>query len=178
MSWTAPTDFTTVCRRAGGRRRYNAQRAAARQQRLAEVSRLLHVLGLPGRGRGAWIAGILGVSRATICRDLAEIDRQSGEPQQDPYMAALRARMFRALGRTGPPPALGQGDEDAQGDEDVSTLIDQPADERLSDDLLSDDLGPFAASELGSATAEAGERVTIMLPDNGRDAPAEMARSA
>jgi hypothetical protein len=36
-NWNAQTDFDVVCKRAAGRRRYNAQRRAEAQERFKEV---------------------------------------------------------------------------------------------------------------------------------------------
>jgi hypothetical protein len=72
-SWGAATDFDIVCRRAAGRRRYNAQRRAQKQYRRAQI--LCRTVGLP---RGTWglqaaLARALGVSPSTICRDMQAI---------------------------------------------------------------------------------------------------------
>jgi hypothetical protein len=56
-----------------GRRRYNAVRQFQAAYRQAEVVRLLRKYGLFTRGTQARIARELGVSRATICRDVAAI---------------------------------------------------------------------------------------------------------
>lgn len=68
-SWSAPTDWLTVCRRAAGRRKYHALRRLRACLRRREVLRLL--------GEWGWTYGVqarlsrhLGVSRATICRDV------------------------------------------------------------------------------------------------------------
>ncbi len=72
----APDDV--VARRAGGRRRYNAQRRFEATLRRCQVARLSlrWAMAHPDpfqRGKGAWIARQLGVSEATISRDLAAI---------------------------------------------------------------------------------------------------------
>ena len=72
-TWSTPTDFDTVCRRAAGRRRYNAVRQFRAAYRQVEVIRLLRQYGLFTHGTQARIARELGVSRATICRDVAAI---------------------------------------------------------------------------------------------------------
>ncbi len=68
-NWSKPTDWETVCRRASGRRRYNTDRSivAFKRRRLVEA-----ILARKGhhRGIGASIAAELGVSAATICRDI------------------------------------------------------------------------------------------------------------
>lgn len=76
-NWTAPTDAATAHRRAGGRRRYNAQRALLAAYRRTQLVKLLDVHGgLLVRGAQAQIARELGVSRATICRDLTILQRR------------------------------------------------------------------------------------------------------
>ena len=59
-----------VFKRAGGRRRYNLQRQEAAEARRGEVRRLLDLYGRHRRGVQARIARELGVSRATISRDV------------------------------------------------------------------------------------------------------------
>jgi hypothetical protein len=67
-----PLDWDRICRRAGGRRRYNAMRKRRKQQRRAEI-----IWMLAGKekfwGVQAALAEVLGVSRATICRDFKAI---------------------------------------------------------------------------------------------------------
>lgn len=63
--------FDEVCRRAGGRRRYNAGRTHAANERRAGVAKLLVKYGRNKRGTRARIARELGVSEATISRDIA-----------------------------------------------------------------------------------------------------------
>ena len=69
--------FQDICKRAGGRRRYNAQRKAAWRARHAEVERLLDLYrtqhGRYKRGLQARIARELGVSRTTIGRHMIGI---------------------------------------------------------------------------------------------------------
>ena len=57
-----------ICRRAGGRRAYNAQRKFVAAFRLRDVARLLHD-GL----HQAEIARRLGVHPSTVCRDVAKL---------------------------------------------------------------------------------------------------------
>jgi hypothetical protein len=60
-----------ISRRAGGRRRHNAQRAIAAAARRQQVAALLGQFDRPfAYGTRAVLARRLGVSRATICRDL------------------------------------------------------------------------------------------------------------
>ena len=72
-TWGTPTDFGTVCRRAGGRRRYNARRRAEKQWRRAQIIALV-----PYDRRGVWgvqalLAERFGVSKSTISRDFEAI---------------------------------------------------------------------------------------------------------
>lgn len=70
--WSEPMDFSSVCHRAGGRRRYNAWRSRRQAWRRAEVARLLKDNGEWFRhGLQAELARELKVSRSTICRDIA-----------------------------------------------------------------------------------------------------------
>jgi hypothetical protein len=81
-TWGAKTSWGEVCCRAGGRRRYNAKRRAQKQYRRTQIFFRLAMAGLP---KGAWgvqtvLAEQLGVSRATICRDMKAIrDAGSGK---------------------------------------------------------------------------------------------------
>jgi hypothetical protein len=68
-SWQSIKPFTEVCRRAGGRRAYNALRRDLALFRRADVMRLLRKYGHE-RGVQARIAVLLGVSEATISRDV------------------------------------------------------------------------------------------------------------
>jgi hypothetical protein len=79
-AWTAPTTPEAAARRAGGRRRYNAQRQFVAKYRRAILSKLLFAKGrLFERGTQAQLARDLGVSRATICRDVKALLRE-GHP--------------------------------------------------------------------------------------------------
>lgn len=70
-AWTADTTREEAARRAGGRRHYNAQRQAQARRRRRKLSRLISTLGnVFERGLQARLARALGVSRATICRDM------------------------------------------------------------------------------------------------------------
>jgi hypothetical protein len=69
-NWTAPTSWDAVCRRAAGRRRYNAARKELRNARRAEI--ICRAKGMSWwrlYGIQAALARELGVSRATISRD-------------------------------------------------------------------------------------------------------------
>jgi hypothetical protein len=72
-STSAPAAFDELCRRAGGRRRYNFLRKQAKFARRAEIfSRLANLprVSLSTRGLQPALAKALGVSRRTICRDI------------------------------------------------------------------------------------------------------------
>lgn len=69
MSWSNAKPFSEVCRRAGGRRAYNALRRDLAVCRRADVMNLLLKYGYR-RGVQARIAAVLGVSEATISRDV------------------------------------------------------------------------------------------------------------
>jgi hypothetical protein len=66
------SSFDQICRRAGGRRRYNLQRQLNAMQRQKEVARLFREFGHV-RGFQAQLARALGVSESTISRDLENI---------------------------------------------------------------------------------------------------------
>src|SRR4030095_7932482 len=71
------SSFQDICKRAGGRRRYNAKLKAAWHARHAEVERLLDLYrtqhGHDKRGLQARIAREIGVSRPTINRHMLGI---------------------------------------------------------------------------------------------------------
>ena len=60
---------------AGGRRKYNAERQLAAVLRLVQVAKLMNEVGHE-RGYQTRIAKRLRVSRATICRDVAQLMRR------------------------------------------------------------------------------------------------------
>ena len=62
-----------LSKRARGRRRYNLARQEAAAQRRGEVLRLLDLYGRARRGVQARIARELGVSRATVTRDVQHL---------------------------------------------------------------------------------------------------------
>ena len=75
--WSASTDWETVCRRASWRRYYNSVRRVRALYRRNEVARLLTAQGaLFDHGTQARLARQLGVSRSTICRDVAALLRE------------------------------------------------------------------------------------------------------
>jgi hypothetical protein len=72
QTWAQPISDAAAWARAGGRRRHNATRQADAQLRRAEVIRLLGTLGWR-HGTQAVIARRLGVSEATISRDVTAV---------------------------------------------------------------------------------------------------------
>ena len=68
--WSAPTDPETAARRAAGRSKYNAARAALRDERRKQVADLLCRYGMLWPGALSKIARELGVNKSTISRDL------------------------------------------------------------------------------------------------------------
>ncbi|MGH7169064.1 MAG: helix-turn-helix domain-containing protein [Gemmataceae bacterium] len=76
-AWSAPTTPDEVARRAGGRKHYNTwRRWLAFRRRYLEVSRRLFAKGALKRGYQERLARELGVSRATISRDVQYLKRQ------------------------------------------------------------------------------------------------------
>jgi hypothetical protein len=73
-TWGTPAGWDEVCRRAAGRRRYNHGRRFLRNVRRAQLLRWPAVLG-PDQPRGlqAALARRLGVSPATVSRDLKAV---------------------------------------------------------------------------------------------------------
>jgi DNA invertase Pin-like site-specific DNA recombinase len=59
---------------ASARRRYNRERRTAASARRAQIARLLDEYGSKRRGARARIARELGVSRATVTRDVAQLN--------------------------------------------------------------------------------------------------------
>lgn len=65
-------DFDAVCKRAGGRRHYNAKRREEARKRYLQVVEAIMPSGGRKRGTQAQLARVLGVHRSTICRDVAK----------------------------------------------------------------------------------------------------------
>src|SRR5262249_36130351 len=77
-AWSQRIDTGAAYRRASGRRHYNSVRRFQATIRRREVARLLRVQGgLTTRGTQASLARQLGVSRSTVCRDIAWLLRQA-----------------------------------------------------------------------------------------------------
>jgi DNA-binding NarL/FixJ family response regulator len=73
--WAQRTDNDSVARRAGGRRRHNAVRQTIATVRRFDVLRLSMAMGFR-HGSQAEIARQLGVSQATITRDVRQVLRE------------------------------------------------------------------------------------------------------
>jgi DNA-binding NarL/FixJ family response regulator len=67
-AWSTSTDFDTICRRASGRRRYNALRQLQAELRRFQVARFLRQ-GI----QQVQMAEVLGVHPSTISRDIATL---------------------------------------------------------------------------------------------------------
>ena len=102
VAWSRPVSFEEACRRAGGRRRYNAVRqfkALLRRQRVVE---LLLRWGMR-RGVQSRIAVELGVHRSTVSKDVAALLPEHPPcPECDrPMVGPSPAQVRRLLARWG-----------------------------------------------------------------------------
>lgn len=91
-----PSNFDEVRKRAAGRRRYHAERQAIQFKRRIKV---LHAMenGTQGYGAGVKLARVLGVSLATISRDMAHWHKfraKLGESADNIITTILRANNF------------------------------------------------------------------------------------
>ena len=75
--WNKPTTSDEAYRRASGRKHYNAVRQFRAAFRRTQVIRLLQIYGLLDRGVQSRIAEQLGVSRATVSRDVKAISEDA-----------------------------------------------------------------------------------------------------
>jgi hypothetical protein len=73
FDWSAPVSDEVAAARAAGRRHYNAVRHLQAELRRGQVLELLMEHGFFSRGIQRRIARHLGVSRATICKDVRAI---------------------------------------------------------------------------------------------------------
>jgi hypothetical protein len=88
------TNFDEACKRAGGRRRYQAERQKAQWQRQVKVLRELEESNWESYGMGRMLAKRLGVSEATISRDLRHwrsMRRKLGADANEIIASGLRA---------------------------------------------------------------------------------------
>jgi hypothetical protein len=100
--WSAPVPDAVAFRRAGGRRKYNAMRRLQRDQRRHRVCQLYWQLlagrlpGIPKEwGLATIIARLLGVSRATICRDLQALPNYLTLKPRGVWWPSMRRRPRR-----------------------------------------------------------------------------------
>ena len=99
-AWSRPTSADEACRRAGGRRRYNAVRQFQAILRRKTVLELLLKLG-HRRGVQSLIAARLGVHRSTVSKDIAAILTENppcgecGRPTPGPSPADARRLLAR-----------------------------------------------------------------------------------
>jgi hypothetical protein len=68
--WSTPTAATTAARRAGGRRRYNAQRQREMWERRFEILRICSTEGDLPHGAQRLLAERFGVNKSVISRDM------------------------------------------------------------------------------------------------------------
>ncbi len=96
-----PMTFDEVCRRAGGRRRYHAERARVRNRRQLVVMAVLLKLNWKSYGYGGRLADALSVDRATISRDIGYLVKwrksflEVGK-MTDEFADAVIARLIKA----------------------------------------------------------------------------------
>jgi predicted DNA-binding transcriptional regulator YafY len=90
--WT-PKSFDEACRRAAGRRAYNARRQRARERRITQIIALQERGDFTGRSMAAYF----GVHEATISRDLAFIEKVRREYRKTNWGAEMRPSSFRFI---------------------------------------------------------------------------------
>ncbi len=90
MAWK-PRTFDEACKRAAGRRAYNAQRQRARERRISLILALQDRESPTGRE----LAARFGVHEATISRDLAFIEKLRAEYREANWGAEMHARSFK-----------------------------------------------------------------------------------
>ena len=90
MSWSTRTTSDEAFRRAGGRRAYNSWRGFMKILRRRDVARLVLEYG-HRRGVQARIAAVLGVSEATITRDVAALNK----PPLCPHCGSYKPREIK-----------------------------------------------------------------------------------
>ena len=96
--WSQKVTWDEVCKRASGRRAYNQQRRHVMKARRHQVGTLLAQYGPWDRGTQARIARELGVSRATISRDVdAILHMQSKRPFVSADAIGLRKAIAQRL---------------------------------------------------------------------------------
>ena len=141
-----PSTWDAICRRAGGRRHYNRLCQFRANQRFTQVIELLCETGYR-RGYQTRMAERLGVSRSTICRDLARRERN------------------RSVGCRRPPPSGGPA-------EFAVTFCLQHAARRRCWQRSSPHLVPLAApSGTAQTSDDHGVRFVANSVDRDMDAP-------
>lgn len=93
--WSQPTSNDAAYRRAGGRARYNLKRFDVAFKRRQSLLLLLRHKA-PRRGDLAHLARQLGVSKATVCRDVAQLKQSKSLGPADPTFAQILREMKRA----------------------------------------------------------------------------------
>ena len=93
-TWSKPTSPEEAYRRAGGRAKYNAKRFDAAFERRQQLLLMLRHKA-PRRGDLVHLARSLGVSKATVCRDVALLRSIKSLGPADPTFADLMREFKR-----------------------------------------------------------------------------------
>jgi len=101
MTWSARTSWDTVCRRAAGRRRYHSIRRLRATLRQRQIIKLISRKGGMRRGIQAWLARKLGVSEATISRDIWKRIFGGSQRTKHPWPKEQKASVANDLRRVG-----------------------------------------------------------------------------
>jgi hypothetical protein len=105
VDWSASMPADVRFKRAGGRRHYNARRQSLALFRLTQLASLLMRYGWPAHGSQALVARALGVSEATISRDMKAVRTmvghcpECGGPRVRPRLEQLEMMRDRLLER-------------------------------------------------------------------------------
>lgn len=99
--WAKPTSADEAYRRASGRRRYNLQRSEAVYKRAQLLKTMLRGK-MPRRGEMERYARALGVSKATVSRDVARLVRLGSLQPADPTFAQLMRQLRLEVLRQAP----------------------------------------------------------------------------
>jgi hypothetical protein len=89
-------EWDEICRLAGGRRRYNAQRKFLAEMRRIQLVKLFDKYDPFEWGSRKKLAEELGVSEATISRDIAKLLYQASRPDLDSPAAQRRRWAFQS----------------------------------------------------------------------------------
>lgn len=104
-NWWQPQTKDALNRRAGGRRRINAERKARAQKRRDEIKEILGDGGMllcgrtGGRGKESKLAAYFGVHRATICRDIAALKAEWRRAHICSFCGSVESVPLKALTR-------------------------------------------------------------------------------